>query len=134
MRERVDALGVSEPEIQRSGADQIEVNLPGRRRTPSAPLKQVGSTAQLFFYDWEAERPRRELQDQPDTEINGGQQPVTGLYNAVKRAAKCDIPVREERRQAAAEPALLRVRQGHARSRSPTAVPRPSRAPRRSTG
>src|SRR3954468_20172181 len=29
MRDRVDSLGVSEPELQRSGADQIDVSLPG---------------------------------------------------------------------------------------------------------
>ena len=29
MRERVDAFGVSEPELARTGEDQIEVNLPG---------------------------------------------------------------------------------------------------------
>ena len=63
MRDRVDAFGVSEPELARTGEDQIEVNLPGVDDAERA-AKQVGSTAQLFFYDWEAERPRRELQDQ----------------------------------------------------------------------
>src|SRR5215213_10659903 len=29
MRERVDAFGVSEPELLRSGRNQVEVNLPG---------------------------------------------------------------------------------------------------------
>ena len=38
-----------------------------------------------------------------EIEINGGQQPVTGLYNAVKRAAKCEIKV-PENSQAAATP------------------------------
>ena len=35
MRERIDRFGVAEPEIQRTGADQIDVALPGRRRTPT---------------------------------------------------------------------------------------------------
>ena len=53
MRERVDALGVSEPELLQSGGNQIEVSLPGVGNAGRA-AEQVGSTAQLFFYDWEA--------------------------------------------------------------------------------
>ncbi|MCX6393358.1 MAG: protein translocase subunit SecD [Solirubrobacterales bacterium] len=53
MRDRVDALGVSEPEIQRSGADQITVGLPAVSNAQRAE-KQVGTPAQLTFYDWEA--------------------------------------------------------------------------------
>jgi SecD/SecF fusion protein len=89
MRDRVDAFGVAEPELARTGKDQIEVNLPGVKDAERA-AKQVGSTAQLFFYDWE-KNVLDETCKTNDTEINGGQQPVTGLYNAVKRAAKCRI-------------------------------------------
>src|ERR687886_210228 len=53
MRQRVNAFGVSETELQRTGRDQIEVNLPGVSDAERA-ARQVGSTAQLFFYDWEA--------------------------------------------------------------------------------
>jgi SecD/SecF fusion protein len=53
MRERVDQLGVSEPEIQRAGASQISVGLPDVKDTARAE-KEVGTTAQLVFYDWEA--------------------------------------------------------------------------------
>src|SRR5215204_1133191 len=53
MRERVDAFGVSEPELLLAGSNQIEVNLPGVADAERA-AQQVGSTAQLFFYDWEA--------------------------------------------------------------------------------
>ena len=53
MRKRVDAFGVSEPELLLSGNNQIEVNLPGVADAERA-AQQVGSTAQLFFYDWEA--------------------------------------------------------------------------------
>ncbi len=52
MRERVDALGVSEPEIQRSGERQISVGLPDVTNADEAQ-QQVGQVAQLFFYDWE---------------------------------------------------------------------------------
>ena len=42
MRERVDQLGVAEPEIQRSGADQIDVALPGRQeRRRGAPTRSA---------------------------------------------------------------------------------------------
>jgi SecD/SecF fusion protein len=53
MRNRVDALGVAEPEIQRSGSDQITVGLPSVSNVQRAE-KQVGTPAQLAFYDWEA--------------------------------------------------------------------------------
>src|SRR5207248_1007712 len=45
-------LGVSEPEIQRSGSDQISIGLPAVKNANRAE-SQVGTTAQLQFYDWE---------------------------------------------------------------------------------
>src|ERR1700750_2674468 len=52
MRQRVDNLGVAEPEIQRSGNNQIDVSLPDVQNADQAQ-QQVGTTAQLAFYDWE---------------------------------------------------------------------------------
>src|SRR4051812_34567849 len=52
IRKRTDALGVSEPEIQRSGADEISIGLPAVKNAARAE-QQVGTTAQLQFYDWE---------------------------------------------------------------------------------
>ena len=52
MRKRIDTLGVAEPEIQRTGADQIDVSLPNVTNADQAAA-QVGKTAQLYFYDWE---------------------------------------------------------------------------------
>src|SRR5215203_1939416 len=52
IRKRTDALGVSEPEIQRAGRDQISIGLPDVQNAQRA-IDQVGSTAQLQFYDWE---------------------------------------------------------------------------------
>src|SRR5215213_1991704 len=101
MRDRVDAFGVSEPELARTGKDQIEVNLPGVDNAQRA-ADQVGSTAQLFFYDWEKNVLDENCKTN-ETEINGGQTPVTGLYNAVKRASKCEIAV-PKNSQAAAGP------------------------------
>ena len=52
MRKRVDQLGVAQPEIQRSGAAEILVALPDVSNAARAE-KEVGRTAQLYFYDWE---------------------------------------------------------------------------------
>src|SRR3954469_21448085 len=51
MRKRVDQLGVAQPEIQRSGAEEITVALPDVSNATRAQ-DEVGKTAQLFFYDW----------------------------------------------------------------------------------
>jgi SecD/SecF fusion protein len=92
MRERVDQLGVSEPEIQRSGRDQISVGLPDVKNADRA-RRQVGRVAQLFFYDWEANVLGPNLKPDPaNAQVTGGQSAgqVGGLslYDAVKRASK----------------------------------------------
>src|SRR5579884_2961888 len=53
MRNRVDQLGVAEPQIQTSGQNQIDVQLPDVKNIAQAE-RQVGNTARLEFYDWEA--------------------------------------------------------------------------------
>jgi SecD/SecF fusion protein len=52
MRTRVDQLGVAQPEIQRSGPEEIDVALPDVSNASRAQ-EEVGKTAQLQFYDWE---------------------------------------------------------------------------------
>jgi SecD/SecF fusion protein len=52
IRERVDALGVAEPEIQTTGNNEIDVSLPAVKDATTAE-QQVGEVAQLYFYDWE---------------------------------------------------------------------------------
>src|SRR5438445_5445790 len=52
MRKRVDQLGVAQPEIQRSGGTEIDVALLEVSNAERAE-KEVGKTAQLYFYDWE---------------------------------------------------------------------------------
>lgn len=52
IRDRVDGLGVSEPEIRTQGSDQIVVSLPGVQ-DPDEAVAVVGSTAQLRFFEWE---------------------------------------------------------------------------------
>src|SRR5881392_2938471 len=53
MRKRVDQLGVAEPEIATEGGNQISVGLPNVHDTARA-IQEVGTTARLEFYDWEA--------------------------------------------------------------------------------
>jgi SecD/SecF fusion protein len=52
IRERVDKLGVAEPEVSRLGTTEISVSLPDVSNAQRA-IDQVGTTAQLYFYDWE---------------------------------------------------------------------------------
>jgi SecD/SecF fusion protein len=105
MRQRVDQLGVSEPEIQTTGGNQISVGLPNVSNTARAE-KLVGTTARLAFYDWEANAltadgktvaSQLQVQNPNATEISqgsGGQPPGNpgagsmNLYDAVKLAAK----------------------------------------------
>ena len=53
MRDRVDRLGVAEPEIRKQGDDQITIQLPGVK-DPAAAAKIIGKTAQLELFDLEA--------------------------------------------------------------------------------
>jgi SecD/SecF fusion protein len=93
MRERVDQLGVAEPEILRSGADQINVNLPDVKNAGEAE-QQVGEVAQMFFYDWEKNVLGDDGQPHPsDPNVTGDGQAGSGaaarsLYDSVKLASK----------------------------------------------
>ncbi|MEZ5122286.1 MAG: protein translocase subunit SecD [Solirubrobacterales bacterium] len=93
MRERVDQLGVAEPEIQRTGEDQIQVSLPGTNDLQRA-INAVGTTAQMHFYDWEANVIGPSGKPEPgNQEVTCGPragQPQCGisLYDAVIRASK----------------------------------------------
>src|ERR1700733_12303101 len=93
MRKRVDQLGVAQPEIQRSGADEIDVQLPNVTNAQRAE-DEVGKTAQLFFYDWEPNVIGPDGKPAPtESTTTGGQvagNAKYGLpeYEAVLRAAK----------------------------------------------
>jgi SecD/SecF fusion protein len=52
IEKRINKLGVSEPEVARLGSNEITVSLPGITDANRA-AEQVGTTAQLYFYDWE---------------------------------------------------------------------------------
>src|SRR5919106_6875200 len=51
IRDRVDTLGVAEPEISRIGETQVSVGLPQVQNAQDA-IDQVGDTSQLLFYDF----------------------------------------------------------------------------------
>jgi SecD/SecF fusion protein len=96
MRKRVDQIGVAEPSLQRSGADQIDVSLPDVKNADEA-ASQVGTTAQMWFYDWEGSVLGPNCKADPSNpSISGGQTagdasipPALSLFDAVTRAAKC---------------------------------------------
>jgi SecD/SecF fusion protein len=52
IEQRINKLGVSEPEVARLGTKEITVSLPGVTDANRA-AEQVGTTAQLYYYDWE---------------------------------------------------------------------------------
>jgi len=54
MRNRIDKLGVSEPEIRKQGSDEIVIQLAGVK-DPAVAAKLIGKTAVLEFYDLEAD-------------------------------------------------------------------------------
>ncbi len=93
MRERVDQLGVAEPEIQQSGDDQINVALPDVSDLREA-IRQVGTVAQMAFYDWEINVIGPDGRPDPDNpEVTGGPSAGTAaspgaltLYDALQRA------------------------------------------------
>ena len=53
LRDRVDRLGVAEPEIRKQGNDQIVIDLPGLKN-PEQVIEILGKTAQLELFDLEA--------------------------------------------------------------------------------
>lgn len=81
IEKRINELGVSEPEVARLGTDEITVALPGVTDAARA-AEQVGTTAQLYFYDWEPNLigPEKVIAGRP------GQEPPEKAFNeSVKR-------------------------------------------------
>src|SRR3954465_14205695 len=89
IRKRTNALGVSGSEVQQEGPDTIVVGLPGVKNAARAEA-QVGSTAQLQFYDWEPNvigPDGKELRAHA-VAYTAANPPIPGLLQAVKLAAK----------------------------------------------
>jgi SecD/SecF fusion protein len=83
IRKRTDAFGVSEPEISRIGSDSIRVGLPDVSNAASAS-KQVGETAQLYFYDWEPNI----IANPAKTNVPRSESSFDRLYDAVQLGSK----------------------------------------------
>ena len=83
IRKRTDALGVSEPEIQAAGENQISIGLPAVENAARAE-EQVGTTAQLQFYDWE-----------PNV-LGNPNAPVPSLFEAVEQASNAKPKVESD--------------------------------------
>jgi SecD/SecF fusion protein len=91
IRKRTDALGVSEPEIQRSGRDQISIGLPAVQNADRA-IQQVGTTAQLQFYDWEANVLGRRGPDNPYAGTKALYDATEFASTQKSKAEKSDVP------------------------------------------
>jgi SecD/SecF fusion protein len=78
MRNRVDKLGVTEPEIRTQGDNQIVIQLPGVR-DPEAAAEIIGTTAQLELYDLETSLTG------PSTSVRGFPVEHTSLYELLAK-------------------------------------------------
>src|SRR6187200_876221 len=88
MRQRVDKLGVAEPEIRKQGSNQIVIELAGVH-DPAKAASIIGKTAQLELYDLETSLTGTSLT------AAGNPQQATSLYNllsAVQTQAKQGKP------------------------------------------
>jgi SecD/SecF fusion protein len=78
MRNRVDKLGVTEPEIRTQGDDQIVIQLPGVS-DPEKAAEIIGTTAQLELYDLETSLTG------PSLSVRGFPVEQTSLYDLLAR-------------------------------------------------
>jgi len=88
MRNRIDKLGVAEPELRKQGKDQIVIELAGVH-DPAKAAAIIGKTAQLQFYDLENDVTG------PSSNGNGGVIAESSLYhllNQVQPQAKGGTP------------------------------------------
>jgi len=95
IEERINELGVSEPEVARLGTDEITVSLPGVT-DPGRAEEQVGSTAQLYYFDWEKNLigPELAIAGKP-----GLQPPAGPLKASEKRWEEADRNIAKEENQ-----------------------------------
>ena len=79
MRQRVDKLGVAEPEIRKQGSNQIVIELAGVH-DPAKAASIIGKTAQLELYDLETSVTG------PSLTAAGNPQEATSLYSLLSAA------------------------------------------------
>ena len=81
MQNRINKLGVSEPEIRKQGNDQIVIQIAGIH-DPAAAAKLIGKTAQLMLFDFE-----NDLYG-PSKDLNGNPVATPGLYDLLTQVQK----------------------------------------------
>jgi SecD/SecF fusion protein len=79
MQNRINKLGVSEPEIRKQGNNQIVIQLAGVH-DPAAAAALIGKTAQLQLFDFE-----NDLKG-PSRDANGNPVATPSLYDLLKQA------------------------------------------------
>ena len=80
MQNRINKLGVSEPEIRKQGNDQIVIQLAGVH-DPAAAAKLIGKTAQLMLFDFENDLTG------PSKDVNGNPVATPGALRAADAGA-----------------------------------------------
>jgi SecD/SecF fusion protein len=95
IEQRINKLGVSEPEVARLGTDQITVSLPGVTDARRA-AEQVGTTAQLYYFDWEPNLigPEKTIGGKP-----GVEPPAAALKQSNERWEKAGRNIAKEENQ-----------------------------------
>jgi SecD/SecF fusion protein len=78
MQDRINRLGVSEPEIRKQGTNQIVIQLAGVH-DPEAAAKLIGTTAQLMLFDFEKDITG------PSADANGNPVATPSLYALLKQ-------------------------------------------------
>src|ERR687886_149545 len=73
IRQRIDRLGVAEPDVRVQSENQIVVQIPGVKN-PDEVIRIIGSTAQLGFYQVLAADPQPNV---PDGEIDATKKDIT---------------------------------------------------------
>src|ERR671920_2235886 len=73
IRQRIDRLGVAEPDVRVQSDNQIVVQIPGVKN-PDEVIRIIGSTAQLGFYQVLAADPQPNT---PDAEIDAVKRDIT---------------------------------------------------------
>ena len=151
MRNRVDKLGVTEPEIRTQGDDQITIQLPGVK-DPAAAAEIIGTTAQLELYDLETSLtgPSISIQGEPVENPSAVRPAVAGAgagaranrtrttsstrrrsVSSAARSARGQEALREVRREAAGGPRAVRGAAEHGRHHVRRAAPSSAPAARR---
>ena len=80
MQNRINGLGVSEPEIRKQGSDQIVIQLAGVH-DPAKAAALIGKTAQLMLFDFENDLTG------PSKDLNGNPVAAPALYGLLKQVA-----------------------------------------------